>query len=148
MPLSHNLVEAMSVGCIPLTQYGDFFDPPLRDGVDCIAHGGTDIVDRARAVLAMDDARVETLRRNVIAYYERYLSVDAFIRRVLEHPGQRGARRHELHAARGDPLRSHGDCVPGATAGPSGATAWMFRRQGAFPNRRASTSIDTTNGAL
>lgn len=89
MPLSHNLVEAMSVGCVPLTQYGDYFDPPLRDGVDCVAHSGSDIVDRARAVLSMDETQVALLRRNAVDYYEQHLSVDAFVRRVLEHPGQR-----------------------------------------------------------
>ncbi|MEM9107540.1 MAG: hypothetical protein AAGC96_17985 [Pseudomonadota bacterium] len=89
MPLSHNLVEAMSVGCIPFTQYGDFFDPPLRDGVDCVAHSGTDVVERARAALAMDARQIETLRQNTIAYYEQNLTVDAFARRVLDHPGQR-----------------------------------------------------------
>lgn len=88
MPLAHNIVEAMSVGCIPLTQYGDFFDPPLRDGHECIAHNGDDVVEKAQAVLAMDPSEIESLRANVIAHYERYLSVDAFRQRVLEHPGQ------------------------------------------------------------
>lgn len=88
MPLAHNLVEAMSVGCVPLTQCGDFFDPPLRDGHECIAHSGDDVVEKAQTVLSMDPSQIERLRANVIAYYERYLSVDAFRRRVLEHPGQ------------------------------------------------------------
>ena len=88
MPLSHNIVEAMSVGCIPLTQYGGFFDPPLRDGHECVAHHGDDVVERAQTVLTMDPAKIETLRENVVSYYERHLSVDAFRRRVLERPGQ------------------------------------------------------------
>src|SRR5205823_2507023 len=37
MPLSHNLIEAMSLGAIPILNYGDYLDPPLRDGVDCLA---------------------------------------------------------------------------------------------------------------
>ncbi|MCP4317962.1 MAG: hypothetical protein GY789_18555 [Hyphomicrobiales bacterium] len=88
MPLSHNLVEAMSVGCIPLTQYGDYFDPPMRDGRECVSHNGSDIVAKAQSVLAMDASEIEALRTHVIAYYERYLSVDAFRRRVLEYPGR------------------------------------------------------------
>ena len=40
-------------------------------------------------VLSMDEAQVAVLRRNAVDYYEEHLSVDAFVRRVLEHPGQR-----------------------------------------------------------
>ncbi|MEM6461520.1 MAG: hypothetical protein AAF724_06365 [Pseudomonadota bacterium] len=84
MPLSHNLVEAMSVGCIPLTQNGDYFDPPLRDGYECVAHEGVDVVDRAESALIMGEEKIAAMRRHVIDYYERYLSADAFRRRALE----------------------------------------------------------------
>src|SRR5690606_36436302 len=36
MPFSHNIIEAMGVGTIPITQYGHLFDPPLLDGETCL----------------------------------------------------------------------------------------------------------------
>lgn len=89
MPLSHNLVEAMSVGAIPVTQCGDYFDPPLRHGQECFAHDGHDVVTAVRTVLAMDTGEISRMRDSVLAYYERYLTPQAFARRVLDSPEHR-----------------------------------------------------------
>src|SRR5260370_10572567 len=35
MPQCHNIIEAMAVGCIPLTNYIEWLSPPLTDGVNC-----------------------------------------------------------------------------------------------------------------
>lgn len=89
MPLSHHLVEAMAVGAIPLTQCADFFDPPLQHGYECIAHDGHDVATAVRAALAMPAAEVLRMREHVLAHYERFLTPEAFARRVLRHPGRR-----------------------------------------------------------
>jgi len=89
MPLSHNLVEAMSVGAIPVTQCADYFDPPLRHGYECMAHAGHDVAAAVRTVLAMPDTEILTMRAHVIAHYERYLTPAAFERRVLNHAAPR-----------------------------------------------------------
>lgn len=90
MPLAHNLVEAMSVGCIPVTESGSYFDPPLRPGIECIAHQGHDIAATVRSLVTMDTGRILQMRANVLDYYDTYLSPAAFQRRILEHP------RHHL----------------------------------------------------
>lgn len=88
MPMSHNIVEAMAVGTIPITNYPDWMDPPLRDGIDCLAFDNTYelalCLDRA---LNMKDADIASLRHNVLDYYERYLRPELFVRRVEAHPG-------------------------------------------------------------
>lgn len=88
MPMSHNIVEAMAVGTIPITNYPDWMDPPLRVGIDCLAFDNTNelalTLDRA---LNMSAAEIETMRHNVLDYYERHLRPDRFVRRVEAHPG-------------------------------------------------------------
>jgi hypothetical protein len=83
MPLSHNLVEGMSVGTIPILSYEDWLDPPLRDGVDCLAYRTTaglgEAVERALSLGAGEIAR---LRANVVRHHAEHLTVDSFARRL------------------------------------------------------------------
>jgi hypothetical protein len=87
--MSHNLIEALSVGTIPITEYPELMYPPLEDGVNCIAFRGAaglrDAVDRA---LAMSAADAQRLSKGAAAYYDQYLKPDAAIRRLLESPGK------------------------------------------------------------
>lgn len=69
MPHSHNMIEAMSMGTIPVTQYGRYLHPPLSGGVNCIAF--TDLSDLDRqlpAIMTMPPAMIETLRDGVSDY--------------------------------------------------------------------------------
>jgi hypothetical protein len=83
MPLSHNLIEAMSVGAVPILNYADWLRPPLQDGVDCLRFTTRDelaaVVERA---LALDEAKIARLRDGVRRYYADHLSVDSFARRL------------------------------------------------------------------
>lgn len=88
MPMSHNIVEAMSVGTIPITNYPEWMDPPLRDGITCLTFEDVDdlftALDRA---INMTSSEIETMRGHVLDYYETYLRCDNFVRRVEQHPG-------------------------------------------------------------
>lgn len=88
MPMSHNIVEAMAVGTIPITNYPEWMDPPLQDGINCLAFEDLDdlfvALDRA---IEMSPPEIETMRRHVLDYYETYLRSDRFVRRVEQHPG-------------------------------------------------------------
>ena len=83
MPFSHNLVEGMSVGAIPILSYADWLEPPLRGGVDCLVYSTLgelgDVIEQA---LALDAAEIERWRGNVLRYYAEHLSVDSFARRL------------------------------------------------------------------
>ena len=92
-PLSHNAIEAIAVGTIPVLEYDGLFAPPLRDGENCIAYRGADGLREALSrIEAMPGRQIRALREGVIAYYESHLSPDAFCRKLQAH----GPRRMHL----------------------------------------------------
>jgi hypothetical protein len=83
MPLCHNLVEAMSVGAIPILGYGAWLHPPLRDGVDSLQFSTLDELDSAiERGLAADEGEIGRLRAGVLSYYDEHLSVESFANRL------------------------------------------------------------------
>jgi hypothetical protein len=83
MPLCHNLIEAMSVGTVPILSYGNWLHPPLCDGIDSLRFETLDelqtVVEQA---LAMSEDDIRMLRSGVSAYYEDHLSVDSFAQKL------------------------------------------------------------------
>jgi hypothetical protein len=74
MPMCHNIIEAMAVGTIPLVGYPEWFHPMLEHGRNCIVFDTREsLVERVRRVLAMPDREVQSLRAEVIRYYEEHL---------------------------------------------------------------------------
>jgi hypothetical protein len=75
MPVSHNAVEAMASGAIPITPYPGWFDPPLTDGENCLAFTDAEsllsVVNRA---LKMSAVEIDGLRRGVCDYYDTQLA--------------------------------------------------------------------------
>jgi len=86
---SYNLVEAMAVGTIPLTNYPEWFFPPLRHGINALTFTTVEelgnAIDLARR---MSDTQIAEMRRNVIAYYQEHLELKSFVTRLIEDPGQ------------------------------------------------------------
>jgi hypothetical protein len=84
IPISHNLIEAMFCGAIPITNGGAFMAEPLADDVNCLAFKNVEelaaVVERA---LAMDVGEVERMRWAVLDYYERFLEPNAFGERFI-----------------------------------------------------------------
>jgi hypothetical protein len=82
-PMCHNVIEAMSVGAIPVIEYADRFVPSLQDNVNAICFRGTgrfcDALDRIDQLSA---EQVQRIRANVIDYYDRYLRGDQFLRNI------------------------------------------------------------------
>lgn len=90
MPMCHNVIEAMAVGTIPILNYGDWFDPPLKHGETCMAFNTLeDVRARVTEALNLDRAAVERLRHNVINYYEEHLSPIGFRRKLEDAPNER-----------------------------------------------------------
>ncbi len=74
MPISHNLIEAMFCGAIPITNAGNYMVPALRDGVDYLAfEDGEGLASLIKRTQAMDVGEVEFMRQAVREYYERFL---------------------------------------------------------------------------
>lgn len=81
-PFCHNIVEAMAVGTIPITQYGAFFAPPLRDGEERLAFDSLPALTAVlRRVLAPGHGK-GALGANAAAYHEKHLSLGAAAARI------------------------------------------------------------------
>jgi len=79
MPVSHNLIEAMFCGAIPITNGGAFMSEPLADDVNCLAFKNVEELAAAvERALAMDDCEVARMRKAVRDYYDRFLEPKAF----------------------------------------------------------------------
>ena len=75
MPMSHNVVEAMAAGCIPITNYPGWFLPRLVDGEECLAFtDAASLVAAVERALTMPPGEVERLRDNVVRYHDRHLA--------------------------------------------------------------------------
>lgn len=80
MPMCHNIIEAIAVGTIPVTQYPEYFSPPLEHGKTCITF--TSLEDLSTQVLrlfSMDEQEIKEMRSQVIEYYNTYLKPETFI---------------------------------------------------------------------
>ena len=88
MPHCHNIVEAMSVGTIPITNYGGYLTPPLEDGATCLAFDTPEgAVAAVRRALAMPPAEIAAMRAHVARYYDEHLAAPAFRRRLDRQAG-------------------------------------------------------------
>ena len=84
MPHSHNVIEAMAAGCIPLIEYGDWFTPPLEHNVNAIAfEGSEDLVNKIKYILTLTEIDIAKLRQGVLDYYYNNLTPEAVINHVL-----------------------------------------------------------------
>ncbi|MGX7668116.1 ATPase [Flavobacterium pedocola] len=73
MPMCHNVVEAMSVGVIPIINYENWLNPSLEDKVNCLVyHDQKDIANVIDLALSMSEAEILHLRKNVVLYFESY----------------------------------------------------------------------------
>jgi hypothetical protein len=86
MPLCHNIVEAMSSGCIPFLQesYANLFDPPLRDGVCSITfRDEKDLPAKLKMLFDLPDEKVNSMRAAINNYYRGYLTPASVVRTIL-----------------------------------------------------------------
>ena len=75
MPHSHNLVEAMSVGTIPITNYSDYIVPALVNNVNSLQfHDEESLCEAIDAALSMPVRRVREMREQALLYYDEVLS--------------------------------------------------------------------------
>ncbi len=84
MPLCHNIIEAMAAGCIPLLEYGSWFDPPLQNNVNCLTfHDQKSLLQQIQQILLMSNEDIQELRKNVLEYYNMYLSPKAVVHQMV-----------------------------------------------------------------
>jgi hypothetical protein len=94
IPQSHNAVEAMAVGTIPIIQYSEMFHPNLVHGVNCIAYRDEkELIAYTNLCFEMCDLEITKLRNGVIDYYEAYLRHDIPFKKINDLP----EGNHELY---------------------------------------------------
>jgi hypothetical protein len=85
MPHSHNIIEAMSVGTIPITNYHSYMRPTLTPDANCLAFSTVEelqtVINRA---LCMPAVEIQSLRDGVISYYDEHLEPESFGKKLME----------------------------------------------------------------
>lgn len=84
MPFSHNVVEAMAVGAIPILQYPEMFSPPLTNMVNCMKFDSEkDLTEKVISALDMDAETIAAMRKNVLKYYDENLEPKAAVNKLF-----------------------------------------------------------------
>lgn len=85
-PMSHNLIEALAVGSIPITQYPEMFFPALEDGKNCLVFNNEkELLEKVQQAMVMPPEQLASMRREAQAYYDTYLNPNACIKQLLAH---------------------------------------------------------------
>ncbi len=85
MPQSHNIIEAMSVGTIPITQYPEFFNPPLKKMYNCIVYKDSeDLIDKIYLALSLKPKDILKIRNNVSEYYSNFLNYKFVSKKIIQ----------------------------------------------------------------
>jgi len=109
MPMSHNIIEAMGVGTIPLTSYPDWFFPALEDGRNCFVFRSTaDLLARVEEIRRLPRERIESMRAECRDYYDRHLDPKAAVARMVASPSK-DLRLHILDETYGHLPAGFGD---------------------------------------
>lgn len=86
IPQSHNLIEAMEMGCIPVIQksYANLFYPPLIHLETAIVFDSKEHLGfLIRDIFRLSEKNIIDLRKNVLHYYDKYLSPKAIVETII-----------------------------------------------------------------
>lgn len=87
IPQSHNVIEAMSVGCIPVLhkEYAESFKPSLQHFINAIIFESFESLDEnIKAIFNFQENEIENMQENVTHYYSNYLIPGAVVREIEE----------------------------------------------------------------
>lgn len=84
-PVCHNLVEAMSVGTIPIIEYGDRVTPELCDGENAICfRGRKGLIDAIERIESLTPNQISTLSSSAASFYDQHLCCTKFLRQLRD----------------------------------------------------------------
>ena len=99
MPLCHNLIEAMSTGCIPILQYPHLLSPALQDGINCLSYSTMDELDEIlKRIPGMEEKEIRHIRDGVNEYYMNHLTPAKVVGELERHQHQSGTVRLNAEA--------------------------------------------------
>ena len=84
-PYCHNQIESMMAGCIPVTQFSDFFIPPFQHEKDSLLFKPlNDLIDILLKINSGNYANIiEIMRKNILEYYIRHYSFQSFEKKLI-----------------------------------------------------------------
>lgn len=85
MPHSHNLIEAMSSGTIPVIQkkYAEMLHPPLQNTINCIQFADeNDLPNALKLAYNLSENKIIELSKNVSTYYNNFLTPRAVVENI------------------------------------------------------------------
>ncbi|WP_210466234.1 hypothetical protein [Rufibacter roseolus] len=84
-PLSHNVIEAMSVGTIPIIHqdYATLFSPPLSDGINSVVYNDSNFLGRIMECLNMDVSKINGMVSEVSKYYSEFLTPCSVVENLM-----------------------------------------------------------------
>jgi len=79
-PYCHNQIESMLAGCIPVTQFSNFFIPPFQHETDSLVFNSlNDLISILRKITSGDyNSIIQSMRKNIIDYYIQHYSFKSF----------------------------------------------------------------------
>lgn len=86
IPQSHNLIEAMSCGCIPVihAEYAALMNPPLTNAYNAFVFTDLDFLDSMISKILKESEEVlNQMSKNVINYYSSYLTPKSVVESIL-----------------------------------------------------------------
>lgn len=85
IPQSHNIIEAMSVGCIPVLHqtYANLFVPPLEHQITAMVYSDLEGLDSiVLEVFGYKDELIREMQNNSYKYYSDYLTPEAVVGKI------------------------------------------------------------------
>lgn len=85
VPHSHNIAEAMSVGCIPILHknYAALMSPKLINGVNCLIYKDLNDLDfLMKSFFKLKEAELRQMQDKVFEYYKEHLSPSAVVGKI------------------------------------------------------------------
>lgn len=85
MPLSHNLIEAMSVGAIPIIhqEYADMLAPQLQDMENALVYTNATFLEVIQKALALRPEEITLISANVLSYYDLHLTPKGIVEKLI-----------------------------------------------------------------
>ena len=79
IPHSHNLIESMRLGVIPITNYNDYIYPGLTDGENALLFSNEEELDLVvKKALHMSQKDKNEMQEKVIEYYKKYFDPNGY----------------------------------------------------------------------
>jgi uncharacterized Zn-finger protein len=85
MPLSHNLIEAMSVGAIPIIhqEYSDMLAPQLQDMTNALIYNNENFMVVIQKALLLDTAQITAMAAQVKSYYDLHFTPKGIVEKLV-----------------------------------------------------------------